>query len=95
MKNKKFKRILYLLLFFLIIYFYSAGDYGFFQFVNKSIEKRNLDKEIALLEKENERLQKEKDMISEMNPDYIEKIAREKYGMVKKGEKVYRIVLKK
>jgi len=95
MQKKRLKRIFYVIGFLIIIYFYGAGDYGFFQFVNKSVEKKNLENEITKLEKENETLQKEKEMLEKMDENYLEKVAREKYGMVKKGERVYKIIIKK
>jgi len=95
MKKKKIKRLLYIIGFVAIIYFYGAGDYGFFQFVNKSAEKRQLEKEITQLEDEREQLVKEKEMLEKMDEEYIEKVAREKYGMIKEGEKVYKIIIKK
>ena len=96
MKNKgKLKHLLYVIGFIIIIYFYGAGDYGFFQFVNKNVEKRNLEKEITRLENESKQLLKEKDMLENMDKEYLEKVAREKYGMIKEGERVYKIIIKK
>ena len=66
----------------------SRGTYQLHKFIEK---KDNLEKEILKLENEKKDLDKVKSEI-ENDPAYIEKIAREKYKMRKKGEKVYEIV---
>ena len=95
MKKKKLRRVFYIIIFLVIIYFYGAGDYGFFQFFSLNAQKKSLEKEIVELEKEHKKLIKEREMLEKMDLRYLEKVAREKYGMVKKGEKVFRIVLKR
>ena len=49
-------------------------------------------KEIETLEEQKTILEEEKERLND--PEYIEKIAREKYGMAKEGEDVYRVVPK-
>ncbi len=66
----------------------SRGTYKLYQFEKK---KENLGKEIIKLENEKKDLEKVKSGIED-DPAYLEKIAREKYKMKKKGEKVYEIV---
>ena len=58
------------------------------RFIN---QKSKLQNEIKHLEEENKGLEDIKNKI-ENDPDYIEKIAREKYKMKKEGEQVYQIV---
>jgi cell division protein FtsL len=53
----------------------------------KSIELSKLEEKIKEEEEQNEELKKEKEIIQ--TDEYIEKIAREKLGMVKKNERVY------
>lgn len=53
----------------------------------KNIELSKIDNKIAEEEKLNEELNKEKEMIQ--SDEYMEKVAREKLGMVKKDERVY------
>jgi cell division protein FtsL len=53
----------------------------------KNIELSKIENKIAEEEKLNEELNKEKEMIQ--SDEYMEKIAREKLGMVKKDERVY------
>ncbi len=54
-------------------------------------EVKRLKTELAKMQKENSALQKENKKL-ENDPQAIEKIAREKYGMQKSNEKVYRFV---
>jgi len=53
----------------------------------KSIELSKIENKIAEEEKLNEELNREKEMIQ--SDEYMEKIAREKLGMVKKDERIY------
>ena len=63
--------------------------------VKKDIDKLDLqvaeeNKKIQQLNMENKRLQEIKDNLND--PFFIEKLAREKLGLAKKGEVVYKIV---
>ena len=49
---------------------------------------------IIQLEARNKKLEEETRFLT-TNPDYIEKIAREKMGLIREGEKVYKIVPQK
>lgn len=53
----------------------------------KNIELSKIENKIAEEEKLNEELSMEKEMIQ--SDEYMEKVAREKLGMVKKDERVY------
>lgn len=53
----------------------------------KKQELEDAKEKIELVEKEIEELKEEKEHIT--SDEYMEKAAREKYGMVKKGEKVF------
>ena len=59
----------------------------------QDLKERNADfaKEIQALKKENTQLAEEKRLL-EQDPVYLEKVAREKMGLVKEGEVVYKIV---
>lgn len=70
----------------------SVGKRGFIQQIRVKYERKQLQKEIEVLEAEKKELEKEKENLND--PEYIEKVAREKYGMAKKNEKVYRVVPK-
>ena len=54
-------------------------------------KNRKLDADIKRLKAENIALGIEKEKL-EKDPEYLEQVAREKLGIVKKGETVYRLV---
>ena len=64
---------------------------GFSKYQELKAKNRLLEERIESLETENRRLQEEARKL-ERDPHYIEKKAREKMGVVKDGEIVYRVV---
>jgi cell division protein FtsB len=69
------------------------GSHGLLQRFRLEQEKSDLEAKIIVAEKENERLGIEaKALDTDLN--VIEKVAREKYGMAREGETVYRILEK-
>ena len=62
---------------------------GFSRLQELKEENRNLENRIDILKKANIELRKEKDKL-ENDPNYLEKVAREKLGMVRKGEIILR-----
>lgn len=58
---------------------------GFSKLQELKEENRNLGKRVEILKKANKELREEKEKL-ENDPTYIEKIAREKLGMARKGE---------
>lgn len=73
----------------LLIYLIFA-EKGLMKRARVEIELNRLKKKIEIMEKENASL-KQKIHKLETNPEEIERIAREKYGMAKEGEEVYNI----
>jgi len=64
---------------------------GFSKYQEMKAKERQLDEKIRSLEAENQKLS-EKVRKLEQDSRYIEKRAREKLGVVKKGEVLYRVV---
>ena len=84
------KGIVFLVLFsFTIIFIF--GDHGLFKLYKIKNERKIIQKKIAQLREEKEILKNEKSKI-ENDLNYIEKIAREKYKMVKPGEKIFKVI---
>jgi cell division protein FtsB len=83
-----FFAIIAILLFFVFV---LAGPYGVINMANIHSEKKELTRKIDSLENEKKMLNEE---IKRLKTDKreIERIAREKYGMAKPNEKVYKIV---
>ena len=90
-RKKRLKNILILLAFIALLAFFATGQRGTIQLVSFIKQKQDLENDINSLETETKNLEIEKDNIKN-DPDYIEKIAREKYKMKKKDEEVYQIV---
>ena len=64
------------------------GNHGLIRYFQLESRKKELIQQITALKEDQERLQKEIEMLQN-NYRYIEKIAREKYQMGKDGEKIY------
>jgi cell division protein FtsL len=89
-KRKKRVWILGCLLLLTLVLIFSMGKRGFIQQIRIKREKQQLQEEIEALEEQKLLLEAEKEKLDD--PEYIEKIAREKYGMAGENEDVYRIV---
>ena len=72
-------------------FIFLAGDYGLYTLWGYRRQASALQREIATLEQEQQILATTKHMLEVQDRAYIEQIAREKYGMVKKGETLYRV----
>jgi len=82
------KKIIFYLLGFLAV-FYMIFLPGFSDLQKLKEENEQHRKRIELLEEQNEELKEELKLMRE-DPDYIEKKAREKLGIVRKGEIIYK-----
>ena len=90
-RKRTVKRILLLLVFIFLAYRFFTGPYGFVQIHSLWKEKNNLEKESKMLDAEIIDLEIEKKRLTD-DEFYLEKQARERLGMIKEGEKVYRII---
>ena len=89
--QKQFFKGLVFLIFFSLIIVFIFGDHGLLKLYKIKKERQIVQKKITLLREEREKLKIEKIKI-ENDLSYIEKIAREKYKMVKPGEKIFKVV---
>lgn len=80
-----------LLIFIFLAYRFLTGPYGFVQIHSLWKEKKNLEKESKMIDAEIVDLEIEKKRLTQ-DEFYLEKQARERLGMIKEGEKVYRII---
>ena len=74
----------------LSIYLFVAGDSGFFQLIMRKQQIVELKREIVTIRQHNAMLEREAKLL-ENNLDEIERIARERYGMVYPNESIYMI----
>jgi cell division protein FtsB len=96
-KNKKKRILLFVLLIFIAeLILFSIGKRGFYQQYQMHRLREQLIQENQQLIDEKEKYLQEKNMLSEpeYDPEYVEKLAREKYGMAGKKEKVFQTVPK-
>jgi cell division protein FtsB len=70
----------------------SIGKRGFIQQIRVQREKARLRRMIQALESQKAELEEEKQKLKD--PEEVERVAREEYGMAKEKEKVYRVVPK-
>ena len=88
------KRIIKTILFIgalsLIIIFF-LGDHGLYQLYTLKKERAQIQEQINILRKEKIELENEKIKL-QTDYKYIEELAREKYRMAKKGEKVFKVI---
>ena len=74
-----------------LVIVFVFGDHGLLKLYKIKNERKLIQIKIANLRAERETLKNEKNKI-ENDLNYIEKIAREKYKMVKPGEKIFKVV---
>lgn len=75
---------------FILIWFLFLDTYSLYTRINLGNKKEELESETQKLRKENEELKKQIRQIR-TDSNLVKKIAREKYGMRKPGEKLYKI----
>ena len=90
-RKKRLKQLSIIIALIIVALIFITGSRGTYQLYKFKQKKAELEAEVNRLENEKISLQDTKDKI-ENDPEYIEKIAREKYKMKKKEEKVYQIV---
>ena len=77
----------------LFIIIFVIGDYGLYQIYLLNKQKEQIENHLVELQYTQDSLLIEKTRL-ESDLQYIEKLAREKYRMAKKGEKVFRVIEK-
>ena len=92
--QKQFIRGIIFLLCVTLLIIFIFGDHGLLQLYKLERERAKVQAQIAQLRKEREREMVEKNRL-ENDIQYLEKLARERYRMVKPGEKVYKVIPEK
>ncbi len=87
-RRRKF--FLYLLVLLLIMVYAVFGKKGILQRVELELENKQLQQQLKEEQEKTTRLQKEIDDLKSSDKK-IDKVAREKYGMTKEGEEIYKI----
>ncbi|MBI5181411.1 MAG: septum formation initiator family protein [Nitrospirae bacterium] len=89
--RKKRRIVLWMAGGFVAIYFilsFLFSDLGFIRYIKMRATHNQLKEDISRLEDENRRFKKDAEALKS-DPEYIEKLARERLGLVKEGETVY------
>ena len=92
--QRQFVRGILLLIGITLLIIFIFGDHGLFQLYKLKRNRAKVQAQIAQLRKERERVMVEKNRL-ENDIQYLEKLARERYRMVKPGEKVYKVIPEK
>lgn len=87
-EKMRVKKIIALIVFLSLLWLFFAPGLGIVSYMKKKTELEQVQKEAAHLEKANGELQQEIDKLL-TDPVYLEKLAREKYDLLKPNEKVY------
>jgi len=89
--NENLKKIVKIALIVGILYIFLGDKGGLIRFIELKIEKNRLQNEIEQLIEENKKVREE---IKALRTDkkFIERIARDELGLVKKGEIVYKFI---
>ncbi len=88
-RKKTAKQFCAVLLILFVLYVFGFGDYGFYRYYQLQKVEVELATQLLQLEQEAKKLQTEMDLLKKEDPEYIQRVAREKYGLVKQDEKVY------
>ena len=91
-KEKKIRSRLYfvffLLLFMLLAYNFFFGDMGYLKYRELKKNEQKLLTEINKIKENNDSLKQEINLLKK-DPQYLEKYAREQFGLIKPGEMVF------
>lgn len=90
-KTKRIRRWIIFVGMLLIAGYLVIGDYGFYKMGTLLWERRDLKKEFAIEAARKDSLENIKSLAVK-DPAFMEKMAREKLGMVKQDEKVYKFM---
>jgi len=91
--QKQFIQGLILLICLSLIIVFIFGDHGLLKLYKIKNQRKKIQTHITQLRNEREQAKEKKNKI-ENDLKYIEKMAREKYKMVKPGEKIFKVVPK-
>ena len=93
-EKKRILRGVVLLVSVILVIIFFFGDHGIYQLIKINSERKRTQDFIAELRLELEKLDNEKQKLK-YNDEYLMRLAREKYGMVMPGEKMFRVIEEK
>jgi|ERR1035437_822064 cell division protein FtsB len=94
LKKLNIKITVVVIVFFLGTLFILFNEFGLLKYMRLKKEVNESKREMQIVNEENKSLRNELDSLERKVPAKIEKTAREKYGMIRKGEKTIEIITK-
>lgn len=93
-KNGRLKYFIFTIFFLAGVFYIFFNDSGILKYLKLRSQIKSLNEQISDVDKDNKQLQAEIDSLQKKVPAKIERIAREKYGMIRKGEKTIQVIEK-
>ncbi len=90
-ESNKIKIYIFLILFLIGLAFLFFNEFGIMKYQGLKNEVKSLDEQITNTRKENKALEGDIDSLQKKIPAKIEKTAREKYHMIRQGEKAIQV----
>lgn len=94
LKKLNIKITIVVIVFFIGTMFILFNEFGLLKYLRLQKEVNEYKREMQEVNEENKLLKNEVDSLERKVPAKIEKSAREKYGMIRKGEKTIEIITK-
>ena len=94
LKNKKIKYYIFFIFIFVGLLYLLFNDSGVIKYLRLKNQLKSLNEQISTVKKNNKKIQADIDSLQQKIPAKIEKTAREKYGMIRKGEKQIKVIEK-
>jgi len=91
LNKNKIARYAFILLLLIGLGFIIFNNSGYIKYLKLKSEVKEIRNEENQKELENKNLQAEIDSLEKKNSTKVEQLAREKYGMMKKGEKIIKV----
>jgi cell division protein FtsL len=92
LKNKKLRLYIFGGIIFIGLLYLFANQYGLIKYNRLSNQVDSLKEQLEALKKENQMLQAQIDSLKRKIPVAVEKLARQKYDMIRPGEKKIEII---
>ncbi len=93
-KNGKIKYIIFAVFFLIGLIYLFVNDSGVIKYLKLKGQVNTLNEQIDSVNAENKRIKAEIDSLKNKVPAKIEKVAREKYNMIRKGETKIQVIEK-
>ncbi len=94
LKNGRLKYFFFTIFFLGGLVYIFFNNSGILKYLKLKNQIKSLNEQISDVDKDNKQLQGEIDSLQKKIPAKIEKTAREKYGMIRKGEKTIQVIEK-